>query len=314
MRGFLWKFVAISCLLTAALVRLGNGADAPAGASGGKSAKVHARSSEEVWTALVALLEKIRAAAESHGIKKVVVLTSLDRKLSDTRAPAFLQEALLTAWYGGPHVAQPPATVRSVPTKITPAALSKLRWPDHKTPTVLAVTSARRPDKTEINLTLLDAKEVFWHGTFALTAAEVAAIPAVPPVNQRILRFATDQRGQQVGDGECWTLADQALKAAGAQHPGAYVWGRPLAAGERVFPGDIVQFSSVRLTHGSAWTTLGAPNHTAIIEHVKAPHVYVLIHQNFDGKVVKETTVDLSTKTAGTFIIYRPVPEKAPEP
>ena len=161
------------------------------------------------------MLEKIRAAAESHGIKKVVVLTSLDRKLSDTRAPAFLQEALLTAWYGGPHVAQPPATVRSVPTKITPAALSKLRWPDHKTPTVLAVTSARRPDKTEINLTLLDAKEVFWHGTFALTAAEVAAIPAVPPVNQRILRFATDQRGQQVGDGECWTLADQALKAAG---------------------------------------------------------------------------------------------------
>ena len=209
-----------------------------------------------MWTALVALLEKIRPAAESHGIKKVVVLTSLDRKLSDTRAPAFLQEALLTAWYGGPHVAQPPATVRSVPTKITPAALSKLRWPDHKTPTVLAVTDARRPDKTEINLTLLDAKEVFWHGTFALTAAEVAAIPAVPPVNQRILRFATDQRGQQVGDGECWTLADQALKAAGAQHPARTVWGRPLAAGERVFPGDIVQFSSVRLTHGSAWTTL----------------------------------------------------------
>ena len=268
-----------------------------------------------MWTALVALLEKTRAAAESHGIKKVVILTSLDRKLSDTKAPGFVREALLTAWYGGPDAAPPPATVRSVPTKITSATLSKLRWPDHKIPTVLAVTSSRHPDKTEITLALLDAKEVFWHGTFALTAAEIAAIPAVPPVNERILRFATDHRGQKVGDGECWTLADEALKAAGALHPDTDVWGRLSVAGESVLPGDVIQFTSVRLSHGGTTTNLGNPNHTAIVEQVKAPHVYVLIHQNVDGgSPVKETIADLTTKLSGTFIIYRPVPEKAPEP
>ncbi|HET9954420.1 MAG TPA: hypothetical protein VFQ61_07945 [Polyangiaceae bacterium] len=57
-------------------------------------------------------------------------------------------------------------------------------------------------------------------------------------VNQKIQAFASSRVGQQVGDGECWTLAEQALAAAGAKTsneimgaanvtPDAdYVWGK----------------------------------------------------------------------------------------
>src|SRR5262245_52686265 len=39
-------------------------------------------------------------------------------------------------------------------------------------------------------------------------------------LNAKVLQFAQGQMGKQVGNGECWTLAHDALAAAGAKRPG----------------------------------------------------------------------------------------------
>jgi hypothetical protein len=199
------------------------------------------------------------------------------------------------------------------PKPLNPAALGRLRWQSkgpNEVPTVLAAIGTGAHDGTELSLTLLDGKQVFWHGSVLLRREEIAALPLTPPLNWSVLRFAIEHRDMQVGNGECWTLADEALKAAGASHPDTYVWGRALGSGEPVIHGDIVQFTSVRLENGQSWMTIGTPAHTAIIERVNGPGEYVLIHQNFGGRTVKETPVDLGTKTAGEFVIYRPLPGK----
>lgn len=41
----------------------------------------------------------------------------------------------------------------------------------------------------------------------------------VPALNQQILDFAVKHLGTQVGNGECWTLADEAMRSANATHP-----------------------------------------------------------------------------------------------
>src|SRR5688500_5912979 len=50
-----------------------------------------------------------------------------------------------------------------------------------------------------------------WKGTATLARADLAALPDVPDVNLKVLAFAREHVGQQVGNGECWTLAADAL-------------------------------------------------------------------------------------------------------
>jgi hypothetical protein len=142
----------------------------------------------------------------------------------------------------------------------------------------------------------------------AAQRVSVAKESQVPALNHQILDFAIKHLGTEVGNGECWTLADEAMKSANTTHPAAYVWGRPLGGNERVFPGDIIQFTTVRLQNGTWWEILGDPNHTAIVREVKSSGVYVILHQNYGkpGKIVSELTINLNTKTAGEFVIYRP--------
>jgi hypothetical protein len=146
------------------------------------------------------------------------------------------------------------------------------------------------------------------------TAAAGAAIEPPPPnpapMNAAILAFARENFGKQVGNGECWTLADKALKVAGAKAPDTYAWGRPLdPAKDEIIPGDVIQFTKARLeTKDGRWFNLGTPQHTSIIEKVVSPGVYHVLHQNVGGKTVTEMTIDTTAKTAGDVVIYRPLP------
>jgi hypothetical protein len=146
----------------------------------------------------------------------------------------------------------------------------------------------------------------------ASTKAADAAPPKPPdpaPMNAAIVAFARQSFGKQIGNGECWTLADKALKIAGAKAPDVYVWGRALdAAKEEVLPGDVIQFTKVRVEKGGMFLNFGTPQHTAIIEKVVSPGVYQILHQNAGVKTVTEMTLDVSTKTAGELVIYRPLP------
>ena len=108
----------------------------------------------------------------------------------------------------------------------------------------------------------------------------------------RIVSFARQRRGQVYGDGECFTLADAALRTAGAKRaadfdrvtPDAdYVWGTPIGRAD-LQPGDVIQLRGyvceleMRTEHadGSAdieTRTEERPHHTAIVESVGASGV-----------------------------------------
>jgi hypothetical protein len=66
-------------------------------------------------------------------------------------------------------------------------------------------------------------------------------------INQRVFTWTHSKLMRRVGRGECWDLADQALRQAGAQSStttGAnddYVWGKEVPI-TTVVPGDILQF------------------------------------------------------------------------
>jgi hypothetical protein len=131
---------------------------------------------------------------------------------------------------------------------------------------------------------------------------------AVSP-NQRVVDFARSKLGQQVGNGECWTLAYQALDAAGAKRPGqdgltVYQFGDVVALGQ-LKPGDVLQFENVNFKHTNAngsWYSSSYPHHTAIVAAVAGTRI-TLLNQNVGGnRTVQETTIDLNDRLPGGSI------------
>ncbi|MFP6764308.1 MAG: hypothetical protein VB858_11840, partial [Planctomycetaceae bacterium] len=90
-----------------------------------------------------------------------------------------------------------------------------------------------------------------------------APIPS-SPVARNVLRFASSQIGKQVGNGQCWTLAAEALKAAGARPAQGYTYGDEIPL-QDIQPGDILQFTRARFDEPGYWAVMGAPNHTAVV-------------------------------------------------
>jgi len=139
----------------------------------------------------------------------------------------------------------------------------------------------------------------------------------LPELNRKVLKFAEDHLGQQVGNGECWTLAADALTHAGAQRPGAggvgvLDFGRRLGPGEAILPGDVVQFEKARFVHKTrtGTSTHTMPHHTAIISGVKGKTI-TLLHQNHGGKkTVATASINLDERTEGTVEFFRPRSKK----
>lgn len=152
------------------------------------------------------------------------------------------------------------------------------------------------------------------YGSLRLTRAPIAppyvrTDTGIPEINRKVLDFALGQMGRQVGNGECWTLAAEALKVAGAQRPNGYVFGRLLASSETALPGDIIQFTNCRFEERSAWRTrwIVAPHHTAIIFSVDQGQA-VVVQQNADNiRRVQKTNMNLSSLVSGSYKIYRPL-------
>src|SRR5436190_5805959 len=81
------------------------------------------------------------------------------------------------------------------------------------------------------------------HAADALRPASATAKPGDVEPGPKLVEYCKGKKGQQVGNGECWTLADEAFKAHALQRPGGAlrVWGRVVdPKKERPEPGDIV--------------------------------------------------------------------------
>jgi plastocyanin len=136
----------------------------------------------------------------------------------------------------------------------------------------------------------------------------------------RVLAFAQSRFGGRVGSGECFDLADQALRAAGDKSaadfgtvtPTAdYVWGTAQQIGQ-IRPGDIVQFSRYTMrVHTETTSTDGSssfedleqsrPHHTAIVETVDANGEVTVLEQNVEGnRTVLRNTLRFTAGSSST--------------
>ncbi|KAL2074335.1 hypothetical protein VTL71DRAFT_8113 [Oculimacula yallundae] len=153
--------------------------------------------------------------------------------------------------------------------------------------------------------------------------------------SEAVASWSESQMGVQVGNGECWTLANEALKAVAAscksynqepcmssqslihghilytyiplQSPQPIPAGGILEAG--VARGDIIQILKARFeSRNGAWQTAGDPDHTAVITGVESDGKLRVVQQNVGGKkVVMEGTYDMDEMTSGEVRIFRAV-------
>ena len=142
----------------------------------------------------------------------------------------------------------------------------------------------------------------------------------------QIAQFAATRLGQQVGDGQCFALADQALQSIGVKSASDfgsisasadYIWGREVAL-EQARVGDVIQFRNYNYeetitTHityedGSSeesteTQTDSRPHHTAIIASVGSQGQLMVYEQNVNSQMlVQHNRLLFSQLTIGPTI------------
>lgn len=118
-------------------------------------------------------------------------------------------------------------------------------------------------------------------------------------ISQSVLQFASSRMGTRVGQGECFDLADQALRGAGAKSAADYgevtanadyVWGTSVELAQ-VEAGDVIQFRDyrMRVTIRTTWpdgsdeeefSEQTRPHHTAIVASVDGGGRLTMYEQN----------------------------------
>lgn len=150
-------------------------------------------------------------------------------------------------------------------------------------------------------------------------------------LRQNILNFSRPKRGHRVGDGQCWTFVETALRTAGAKtsndimgpdnvvDDADYVWGEEITMSS-LQPGDIIQFRDYSYTSSddNGSQTVERPHHTAIVHAVGTDGQVTVLEQNVDGtQVVRQTTLYLrdgsfggrSVTVTGQMWFYRAQPQ-----
>lgn len=159
---------------------------------------------------------------------------------------------------------------------------------------------------------------------------------ATPSIADQVVSFVRRRRGERVGDGECFTLVDRALRGAGAKSardhgpvtPTAdYIWGTAVTLAD-LQPGDVVQFRDYRYDREVRTETddeesvdtqsAARPHHTAIVESVDGAAVTVLEQNAPPGSPVVRTrlffansrsesgSTTTTIRVQGTWWFYRP--------
>ncbi len=174
-------------------------------------------------------------------------------------------------------------------------------------------------------------------GPIGLDAKGGSAKGGTASMADQIVAYARQRRGERVGDGECFTLTDRALRGANARSasdygsitPDAdYVWGTSVNLSE-LRRGDVIQFRDYSyertdVTEDDSGTTTREhaeerPHHTAIVQSVDGNGAVTVWEQNSPaGSAVRRIQLFFSNTTTtsgnrtttirvrGTFWFYRP--------
>ena len=162
-----------------------------------------------------------------------------------------------------------------------------------------------------------------------LGARGLAAAPAVPALNAKLLAYAKSNIGKKIGDGECTTLVNTGYQAVGARRdppfgPNVdYIWGTAIRDRTKVLPGDVIQFRDAvfktQKKKGNTITiyTFRLPHHTAIVSEARnSGAAFVILNQN-SGDSTMGAATDLKVKSSfikmadlqagGKLWFYRPI-------
>ena len=140
---------------------------------------------------------------------------------------------------------------------------------------------------------------------FAPAILLAIASPLFAESGSKIAAYCMEHSGKTVGNGECWTLANEAFKAAGAKRPGGdlRVWGREVnTAKESLKPGDILEFQSAKFSDGFRT----GPAHTAVVVKGGSRESITIAEQNWGKRNTRIRTMDLTKLTSGKARVYRP--------
>jgi len=168
-------------------------------------------------------------------------------------------------------------------------------------------------------------------------AVQTSGGAATPKDGQAVLDFAKSKQGQKVGSGECFDLADQALKKNGFKTAsdygevtpdGDYKWGKPVPLDESK-PGDVLQFrdyeNKTRTENDKGWKeeTQSRPHHTAVVVANDGNGNITVLEQNAPkGSKVTQRVIHVGNgtsqdgdntvtqETSGTINAYRPEPKE----
>ncbi len=151
----------------------------------------------------------------------------------------------------------------------------------------------------------------------SISSQDAPAQEKLPIINQRIIQYVQGVVGKQVGRGECWDLADEALTKSGARFDKSsektlYIFGEEYNPQKQIIlPGDIIQFQKVvvKYQEGNMIMTESFAHHTAIVYEVNNNHQIRLAHQNTSrtGKKVGISALNLENIQKGKMFFYRPI-------
>ncbi len=139
----------------------------------------------------------------------------------------------------------------------------------------------------------------------ARTIPGAGARPVSGNPGPKIAAYCRAREGSKVGNGECWTLADEAFKSAGARRPGLdmRVWGREVnPAREGLKAGDVIEFQNARFTDGM----ITGSAHTAVVVGGGPQTSFTMAEQNWGKKTVRVIHMDLTKRVSGKVRVYRP--------
>lgn len=191
--------------------------------------------------------------------------------------------------------------------------------------------TANHPDVEDGTLPRIDSPDPLPIGLDSRPGPAKGGANQGASIADQIVSYARQRLGERVGDGECFTLVDRALRAAGAKSaadygevtPDAdYVWGSAVNISD-LRPGDVIQFRDYHYertvetsdSEGTTTTTESQdrPHHTAIVEAVDGNAVTVYEQNAPQGAPVTRATLhfgedDDTTTTitvSGSWWFYR---------
>ena len=268
----------------------------------------------QISSAIAPLVGAALEAAKAHGAGGALLRVGPNGQPAAERFP--LREAIAAAALeqGGDALTLDETAPADKPLRQPSAGLIIPKWVAEQSGeragrTFLGLTYRQKAKAWAVDAVLVDAKRVLWRSSARLDGDWVAALGTDRAFNDNVLAFARKNLGVQVGNGECWTLAADAMRAAGAGRPDRYVFGRELEPDEPIAPGDVLHFDAVKIVEGRRTLTLGSPDHVAVISQVLGPNRVRILHQNFGGKrTVMELDLNLAAMTEGKTKIYRVQP------